>query len=207
MTTFLSKIASGSVLLLALACVSVPGLARADSDPFVGEIWATGVYAFCPYNSLSAEGQLLPISSYQALFSLFGTTYGGDGKTTFALPDLRGRVPLGVGVGAGLSPTPWGYRRGQEGVVLTEANLAPHHHGVAANNQDGNLAGPTGTLLAAAPTGGTGNETIYSDQPANRQMSAQMIAPQGQNMPAPVLDPTLAVRYCVAVEGVYPMRP
>ena len=204
---FHSKTVLGAALVLALAGISAPGLARADSMPFIGEIWATGVVGYCPRGSLPAEGQLLSIAEYEALYTLYGTTYGGDGRVSFGLPDLRSRVPVGAGAGAGLSPTPLGLKRGQEAVTLTQANLAPHHHGVAANNLDGDLAGPTGRLLAAAPTGGTGNETVYSDQSPNKQMSAQMIAPVGQNTPVSVLDPTLAVRYCVATTGLYPSHP
>lgn len=192
-----------SVLILTATCLAMPERAAADSEPFIGEIAATG-NGYCPRGWTPAAGQLLAIADYQALFALFGTIYGGDGRATFGLPDLRGRLPIGVGSGPGLSTRYWGQKGGAEAVTLTVNQLAPHNHLVNANNQDGNLPGPTGNLLAAAPTGGTGNETIYSDQPANKTMAASMISPTGRNLLVGTQDPTLVVRYCVALTGVFP---
>lgn len=193
-------------LALSVTATLAPHKASADSELFIGEIMATGVSGFCPRGTAPAEGQLLPISSNQALFSLLGTTYGGDGRTNFALPDLRGRTPVGVGNGNGLLPVSQGEKRGAEQVTLTTANLAQHNHMVQANNLDGDKPGPGGKLLAAAPTSGTGTETIYSLEPANVEMSAEMISSSGQNQPLDILDPTLVIRYCIAIQGIFPPR-
>lgn len=180
--------------------------AAADSQPYIGEISQMGVTQFCPQGMMSAEGQILSISENDALFSLIGTYYGGDGRTTFALPDLRGRLPIGTGSGPGLATVNISSKAGQENVTLTQANLAPHSHTVNATNSDGNFPGPGDKLLAAAPSGGAGAETIYSDQAANVQMSAEMIAPSGGGQPLNVQDPTQTIRYCIAITGVYPSR-
>ena len=206
--TFLKKTTNFALpaLALAVACIAAPDRAQAGSQPYVGEIAAMGISGFCPRSWLSAEGQLLSIASNEALFSLLGTTYGGDGRTTFGLPDLRGRTPIGQGSGPGLTPSAWGQRGGLEQTALETDQLANHNHAVNANNLDGDKPGPGGKILAAAPTGGTGTETIYSDQGPTVQMSSQMIAPTGSGSPISVLDPTQVVRYCIAQFGIYPSR-
>ncbi len=193
-------------LALGVAFTATSGQVLAEADPFIGEIAATGVVGFCPRGWASTDGQLLAISQNSALFSLLGTTYGGDGRTTFGLPDLRSRIPVGNGTGPGLSPNSWGQRGGSEHVTLTQAQLANHSHAVNANNLDGDKPGPGGKLLAAAPPSGTGSETIYSALPSTVKMSAQMIAPTGSNIAIAVQDPTLVIRYCIAMQGVYPSR-
>lgn len=206
--TYLKKVTYSVLpaLALSVACMATPDRALADSNPFFGEIAPMGISGFCPRGWASAEGQLLAISQNDALFSLLGTAFGGDGRTTFGLPDLRGRVPVGVGSGPNLASRNWGQRGGAESVTLTVNQLASHNHLVNANNEDGAWPGPGGKLLAAAPEGGTGTETIYSDQPATVQMSSQMIAPTGGNAPIDVLDPTQVIRYCIALFGIYPSR-
>lgn len=206
--TYLKNALSGTLpaLILSLAGLAAADRAAADSNPYIGEIAPMGIINFCPNGWLSAEGQLLAISQYDALFSLLGTTFGGDGINTFGLPDLRGRVPVGVGSGPGLSVKNWGAVSGQQSVTLTQNTLASHSHAVNATNSDGNFAGPGDKILAAAPDDGTGTETIYSDQPATVQMSAQMIAPTGGSQPVAVLDPSQVIRYCIALVGIYPSR-
>lgn len=206
--TFLKKTTNFALpaLALAVACMAAPEQAQAGSTPFVGEIAATGVYGFCPQGWTSAEGQLLSISSYDALFSLLGTTYGGDGRTSFGIPDLRSRTPIGEGSGPGLSSRPWGQRGGLEQTALETGQLASHNHAVNANNLDGDKPGPGGKILAAAPPSGTGTETIYSDQGPTTQMSSLMIAPSGSGSAISVLDPTQVIRYCIALVGIYPSR-
>jgi len=164
---------------------------------------------FCPRGWAATDGQLLAISQYSALFSLLGTTFGGDGRSTFGLPDLRGRAALGNGHGPGLTPTTMGDKRGfNYGPQLTEANLPSHNHLVNANNLDGDKPGPGGKLLAAAPPSGAGSETIYSDKAANRQMSSEMIALAGSSSPTElyVKDPYLVMTRCIALEGIFPSR-
>lgn len=193
--------------VLAAACVAL-ALAPAPTvaqDVYIGQIVIVGEN-FCPRGTASAEGQLLAIASNTALFSLYGTFYGGDGRTTFGLPDLRGRRAMGQGTGPGLTPRSEGQRGGAETVTLTERELPAHSHAVNATNADGDQPGPGGKILAAAPPNGAGSETIYSDQPANRAMSDAMIERTGAAAPIDLKSPFVALRYCVALQGVFPSR-
>lgn len=206
--TFLKKTTNSALpaLALAVACMAAPDRAQAGPNPYVGEIAAMGISGFCPQGWASAEGQLLQVSGNETLFSLLDTTYGGDGRTSFGLPDLRGRAPIGEGSGPSLTPHHRGQKGGLEQTSLETGQLASHNHAVNANNLDGDKPGPGGKILAAAPTGGTGTETIYSDQGPTVQMSSQMIASTGSGSPINVLDPTLVIRYCIALVGIYPSR-
>lgn len=191
---------------LAIIGILAPERAEAGLEPFIGDVIAVG-YDFCPRGWMSAEGQILPISSNTALFSLIGTTYGGNGTSTFGLPDLRGRGAMGQGTGPGLSPRSQGQMIGAEAVTLTANQMPSHNHAVNANNLDGNLPGPGAKLLAAAPPSGVGSETIYSDQAPTVTMSPLMIGISGQSQPFNVEDPALVMRYCIAMQGVFPSRP
>ena len=204
---YLKSAAYSTLSILALASTfSVSAdRAAAGANPYLGDIVAVGEN-FCPRGWASAEGQLLPISQNTALFSLLGTTYGGDGRTTFGLPDLRGRVAMGQGRGPGLTPRREGEKFGAETRTLVANQLPSHSHAVNANNLDGDKPGPGGKILAAAPPGGTGSETIYSDQGPTVQMSSQMIANAGQSQPFNVEGPYLVMRYCIATTGVFPPR-
>ncbi len=191
---------------LTATCLALPGQSAADANPYIGEIMATGIN-FCPLGWAAADGQLLAISQNDALFSLYGTIYGGDGRTTFGLPDLRSRTPMGDDTGPGLTTRRLGAKGGQEQTTLTVNQLASHNHQVNATNADGTFPGPGGKILAAAHgTEEFGAETIYSDQAANVQMSSQMIVNTGGNQPVETLDPTQVIRYCVSLFGVYPSR-
>ncbi|MBQ0749949.1 MAG: phage tail protein [Roseovarius sp.] len=184
----------------------MPERAEAGLEPFLGDIIAVG-YDFCPRGWMSAEGQILPISSNTALFSLIGTIYGGNGTSTFALPDLRGRAAMGQGSGPGLTPRSMGQVSGVEATTLTTNQMPNHNHAVNANNLDGDLPGPGAKLLAAAPPSGVGSETIYSGQGPTVTMSPLMIGISGQSQPFNVEDPALVMRYCIAMQGVFPSRP
>ena len=197
---------SMSILAMAATFSGVPNWAAAGPNPYIGDIVAVGEN-FCPRGWASAEGQLLPISSHTALFSLLGTTYGGDGRTTFGLPDLRSRRAMGQGNGPGLAQRREGQKFGAEALTLTTSQLPSHSHAVNANNLDGDKPGPGNKILAAAPPSGVGSETIYSDQGATVQMSPQMITNAGGSQPFNVEDPYLVMRYCIALDGVYPSRP
>lgn len=196
---------SGAALALACAA-SLGAMSRADAQEFyIGDIMLVG-FNFCPRGTVPTEGQLLAINQFQALFSLYGTTYGGDGRTTFELPDLRGAVPKGPGQRPGGPITALGERGGTEFATLTEPNLPPHSHAVNATNADGDSPGPGDKVLAAAPPGGTGAETIYSTQPPNRTMSAEMIGPTGDGQAFSTVDPYTVLRYCVVIDGLFPSR-
>ncbi len=194
-----------SALTAMTALVGTSPEAAAGSEPYIGDIMIVG-FNFCPRNWAPAQGQILPINQNQALFALLGTQYGGDGQTTFALPDLRGRLTVGVAPGPGSPTNTQGQKSGSETQVMTVATMPAHSHIVNATNSDGDLPGPAGKLLAAAPTGGSGNETIYSDQPANKTMSPAMISSTGSGQPFPVLDPFQALTHCIAMQGYFPPR-
>jgi microcystin-dependent protein len=155
--------------------------------------WAPVGWALC-------NGQLLAISQNTALFSLLGTTYGGDGRTTFGLPDLRGRVPLHWGQGPGLSNYDLGEVTGTETVTLTVQNLASHGHGVQ-GSATASSKSPAGLVPAFTPAGST-----YG-APDGTAMANNMVGNTGNNQPFGVLQPLLAMCWCIATEGIYPSRP
>lgn len=151
-------------LALTTAAITTPQKAASQSY-YIGEIITVG-YNFCPRGTFSMEGQLLAISQYDAFFSLLGTIYGGDGRTTFGLPRARGRSLLGQGNGPGLGSYQMGNLGGQLSQTMTIPTMPQHKYSVRATNSDGDKPGPGGKLLAAAPPNGVGTETIYSDQAA-----------------------------------------
>lgn len=203
-TTKAANLASMAFLVTFLIAAATE--LHAGTDPFIGEIQPTSVDGFCPVDWEPAAGQLVPISPNPVLFSLYGTLYGGDGLTTFALPDLRGRTPVHTGRGTGLSQVSIAQKDGQETTSLRVEQLTKHSHRVNVNNADGDKAGPGGKLLAAAPPNGTGSETIYSTQPANKTMSAEMIEFFGSGDPFSIQDPSVTIRYCVSLKGAFPNR-
>lgn len=169
------------------------------ADPYLGEI-RTFAFDFAPDGWAQCRGQLLSIAQYSALFSLLGVQYGGDGRTTFGLPDLQGRSVVGVGQGRGLAPRTQGELGGAEQVTLTAQQVAPHTHGVAASSQGGSK-NPAGALPAynadAAPYGTRTDLT----------MSPSMITPNGGGQPHDNMPPYLVLNYCIALVGEYPSRP
>ncbi len=150
MSTIKKSLASiCSVLLLIGLFTTTPQEAQAQSEPFIGQIAYMG-FNFCPRGWAPAEGQLLPISQNTALFSLLGTMYGGDGRTTFALPDLRGRSAISQGTGAGLSPYRMGQKSGVEFVTLNTLQIPSHNHPGNAHGTTAATATMTGTATATA---------------------------------------------------------
>jgi len=179
--------------------VMAPKPAAAGNDPFIGELMLFGGN-FCPRGWAKSDGQLLAISSNSALFSLFGTIYGGDGRTSFALPDLRGRGPIHVGQGPGLANYTQGQRGGAENLTVQLNNMPSHNHEVQATNQIGNKGGPGTDFLAATGT------LIYHEGPPNRIMDPAMITDTGGGQAITKRSPYLALRWCVALQGTYPSR-
>jgi microcystin-dependent protein len=174
-----------------------------DGEPFLGMIQPFG-FGFAPRGWATCSGQLLPISQNQALFSLLGTTYGGDGRTTFALPDLRGRSITHVGTGPGLTPINWGQRSGNEWTYLTANNLPPHNHtgNLVAERALANISNPEGRMLG-------GFQGYVDPNPANnKNMATGSIAMgyTGASSPFSNRDPYLGVYICIALVGLYPSR-
>ena len=170
-------------------------------EPFIGEIrmfagtFAPRGWAFC-------DGQLLAISGNEALFSLLGTTYGGDGRTTFALPDLRGRVAIHPGQGPGLSNYTQGQIGGVESNTLTVSQMPSHTHSVNAVTADGNQSTPGGNLLAGTKI----LDPEYSDSDPDAVMSARMISNTGNGQSVENRQPYGTVNYIIALVGIFPSR-
>ncbi len=171
-------------------------------EPFIGEIklfagnFAPRGWAFC-------DGQLMPIAQWQALFSILGTQFGGDGRTTFALPDLRGRVAVHPGTGPGLHSYRAGDKGGAEQVGLTVNQIPAHSHSLNANTNTGDHPDPAGAALA--DTKGRDRDYLKSGD-VNTSMSAQSIGSSGGGQPHENRQPYLAVHYIIALQGVFPSR-
>lgn len=168
-------------------------------DPFIGEIRSFG-FNFAPVGWALCNGQLLSISQNTALFSLLGTMYGGNGQTTFGLPDLRGRVSLGFGQGPGLSMRTQGEVGGSETVTLTQATLPPHSHTVAASST-ATTKNPSGSLPSVTGAGSSYGTT------ADLVMSPSMIGGGGSGQPHDNMAPYLVLNWCIATQGIFPSRP
>lgn len=166
-------------------------------EPFLGQIQAFG-FNFAPRGWAYCNGQLLAISQYSALFSLLGTQYGGDGRTTFALPDLRGRNGLHFGQGPGLSNIVMGERGGAETLTITVAQMPSHNHALAAK-EEGTSDSPNGAFIA-------GDGTNAFDFNSNTVMANASIGNTGGNQPLNIQNPFLGINYCIALEGIYPSR-
>jgi microcystin-dependent protein len=170
------------------------------SEPFLGEIRVFALN-FEPRGWAACDGRLLPISVNTALFSILGTTFGGDGRTTFGLPNLRGRIPLGAGAGPGLTPRNLGESAGTETVTLSLNQLPPHNHAAKCNSGNGNQYGPANHYWAqdaggAKEYGATGTG----------KMSAAAIGLAGGSQPHSNLQPYTVVNYCIALTGIFPPR-
>ncbi|WP_248928194.1 phage tail protein [Paenibacillus hamazuiensis] len=177
------------------------------SDPFVGEIrMFAGTYA--PRGWAFCNGQLLPISQNTALFSLLGTNYGGNGTTTFALPDLQGRVPIhaGQGSGPGLTPRTVGEKGGAAAVTLMTSQLPAHSHAMNCSSETGASSGP-GEGIWAVPQGRRAPAAYTSDTSSLKSMGAQALSTAGGNQPHNNMQPYLAVNFIIALEGIFPQRP
>lgn len=188
------------ITLLLLVAFALLGSSKAlAQDYYIGEI---RMFAgnFAPAGWAKCEGQLLPIAQNTALFSLLGTTYGGDGQTTFALPDLRGRVPMGDGSGPGLTPRILGETAGSETNTLTIAQMPAHNHTVNASTADGDQNVPTGTIPANTKT----LDKEYTATSANTVMSPSMIGVSGGSQPVNNVQPFLSVTFIIALQGIYP---
>jgi microcystin-dependent protein len=174
------------------------------SDQFVGEIRMFG-FNFAPTGWAQCDGQLLPISQNTALFSLLGTFYGGDGKSTFALPNLQGNVPLHQGQGQGLSERFLGEQGGSEFVTLIQSEMPFHNHFLNASGVAGGLVSPEGNLWS--PLAGRTPPNLYQGGPTNTNMNPLAMGVSGASLPHNNMSPYLVVNFCVALQGVFPARP
>ena len=171
-------------------------------DPFVAEIRILG-FNFAPKGWAFCDGQLMPISQNTALFSLLGTTYGGDGKSTFALPDMQGNAPMHPGQGPGLSLHDLGETGGSETVTLLESEIPSHAHALTADPNVAETPDPTINSLAR----GSSINAYQTNANANLvTMSDSAVAPAGGDQPHNNMMPYLTLNFCIALQGVYPPR-
>jgi microcystin-dependent protein len=175
------------------------------AEAFIGEIRLVG-FNFAPQGWALCDGQLLSISQNTALFSLLGTYYGGNGQTTFALPDLRGRVPVHQGQGPGLSNYVIGQQSGSENVTLNVSQLPAHNHSLASSNQQGSSSDPSG-YFPAVLNEPTGSVAVNGYLPtSNSTLNPGAIELAGGNQPHPNLQPLLCVNFIICLQGIYPSR-
>jgi len=201
MSRILSRTACVAAAALSLAAWHGAASAQA-SDPFLGQIMCAG-FNFAPRGWAELNGQLLPIAQNTALFALLGTQYGGNGQTTFALPDMRGRVLIHAGQGPGLTLRDQGESAGSEQVTLNNAQLPAHTHTVTpmGSTADATLVSPANGVAATKA-----RTTLYAPGPGTVPMSPTLTSAAGSNAPVPVMQPYVTVRCFIALVGVFPSR-
>jgi microcystin-dependent protein len=173
------------------------------SDQFVAEI-RIFPFNFPPTGWAFCDGQLMPISQNTALFSLLGTTYGGDGKSTFALPDLQGNAPMQPGQGQGLSLRDLGEIGGAETVTLLVSEIPVHTHTLRVSAEVGDIQIPADNTSLAR----SGSGSAYTATAANIvQLAPQALAPAGGSLPHNNMQPYLTLNFCIALQGIFPQRP
>ncbi|MBI1206719.1 MAG: phage tail protein [Azospirillum sp.] len=222
---------AGAALLAAIGLATTPTPALACGDEsYTGTICTFG-FNWCPYGWLPTNGAVVPINQYQALYSLLGTWFGGDGRNNFGLPDLRGRVPVGQGLGPGLTPLQQGQKVGNELIVISSAQLPAHTHEASASgsgsvvvqastnaaDSDAPVAGKTfatgnyldPSSLAPAPSNIYGPpSTPAVDIPAGAVTGVTVtIKNAGGSAPVDIRNPGQGVTYCIQAQGLYPRRP
>jgi len=190
------------------------------SDPFIGEIRMVG-FNYAPRGWAFCQGQIMSIAQNSALFALLGTTYGGDGVTTFGLPDYRGRSPVGIGSGPGLTPIQQGEKSGTENVTLLQTQMPTHTHpatgtgsfsaGATPSNQT-LVPSATNSVLGGSVAGSAQAAAIWSDQVidpiplTNPQTVTVTIGTSGGSQPVPLRNPYLGTNFIIALEGIFPSR-
>ncbi|MBL0013338.1 MAG: tail fiber protein [Flavobacterium sp.] len=186
------------LLILLLGFFGIPKT-FAQQQPFIGQIMAVP-YNFAPTGWAECNGQLIPLQSNVALFSLLGTTYGGNGTTNFALPDLRGRVMAGEGSGPGLLPVDLGESGGSSQTTLLGNNLPAHRHSFGANTGAGTTSSPANNVLA-----NTSDSDPEFNSSGNVFMTPSNFA--GGSIPINNMQPYLGLKYVIATQGIFPPRP
>ncbi len=176
------------------------------STPYIGEIRMFGFGTRgAPNGWQGCDGSLLAIAEYDALFALIGTTYGGDGQTTFGVPDLRGRLPIHQGTGPGLSTYVVGQVAGSENVTVLPTQMPAHTHTMVATTALATTVTPANTLLPGAVSGDSFYVNTITGNTA-APMSSQMLTQAGGSQPHDNTMPTLTVQYCIATQGIFPSQ-
>jgi len=171
---------------------------------FLGQILQVA-FNYAPKTWATCSAQIMAINTNQALFSLLGTTYGGNGVTTFALPDLRGRVAIHQGQGPGLQPYTLGEIAGTANVTMLASNMPLHTHLLMASSTVAGAPSPSGNALASGGQIGTATALAYGTA-AGALLNAGTIAPNGSSLPIPILQPYNVLQYCIALQGIFPSR-
>ena len=203
------------ILVASLAFSALPA-AACGVEPFIGAVCTYG-FTFCPRGYAETNGQLLPIAQNQALFALLGTTYGGNGQTTFALPDLRGRSVVGQGQGPGLSNIQIGEVAGTENVTLNQNNMPAHTHSantavnatLRGTNNAGTADTPSGNVLgkyARTNTYSSGASDVNMGSSAIAATATTTVGNAGGSQPFGVRSPYLGMITCIAIQGIFPSR-
>jgi len=168
------------------------------SEPFLAEIRIVG-FNFAPRGWATCDGQIMPINQNQSLYSLLGTTYGGDGRTSFALPDLRGRVPIHLGAATGATH-PLGSKAGEDTHTLSNAEMPEHNHVMQGSNTAGDTANPGGNVLARE------QGSPYSSAMSDLQLQASWIGDTGGGQAHQNMQPYQVLNFCIALTGLFPSR-
>jgi len=165
---------------------------------------------FAPRGWVLCYGQIMSIAQNTALFSLLGTTFGGNGQTTFALPNLQGRSPIGMGNGAGLTPRVLGETGGTESITILSTQMPQHTHFIAANTGAGTTGVPTNSYLSASPKNGSGPNAVslntYTTTAPDTTLNPQTVSVAGGSQPISIVQPFLAVNYSICTAGIFPSR-
>ncbi len=169
-------------------------------EPYIGEIRMIG-FSFAPVGWMLCQGQTLPISENDALFTLIGTTYGGDGQETFNLPNLASRVPVHMGNGPDGVNYQLAETAGTEQVTLTVQQIPVHNHALLATAAIGNVSGPANNMLSESP-----NIKLYTAQVPNASMNAQVVTPVGGSQPHENCQPFLAINFIISLFGIFPTQ-
>ena len=172
-------------------------------QPFVGQIIAVG-FNFTPVGWLPCDGSLQPISQYETLYNLVGTTYGGNGTSNFALPDLRGRAPLCIGQGPGLPNYIQGERAGTENVTLTANQIGAHTHNLMTSTKDGTTTNPAPNLALAQNPQST--VPVYAPPPSTTPLAGMSIGTSAGGLPHENRQPFLTINYIICAYGVFPSQ-
>jgi microcystin-dependent protein len=190
-------------LTACIAALACGGSALAGPEPYIGQIVGVGEN-FCPRGYMSAAGQTLQVSSNTALFSLIGCQYGGDCRTTFALPDLRGRAMISAGSGPGLPTYSEGERGGNTATTITRTQMPAHSHNLVGSTNSGTFDTPAGHALPTYPNPAA---EAYADQPpGTATLLAGVVTNTGLGQAINIVQPSIAINYCIATIGVFPPR-
>jgi microcystin-dependent protein len=190
-----------ALCLILIALLLGAASVHAQDSPYIGEIVLVP-YNFAPVGFMECDGQLLPIAQYAALFSILGTTYGGNGTSNFALPNLNNSVVIGAGQGPGLSLYDLGQSGGSETVTLLESQIPAHTHLISADSSAGTMVSPSGNVPAAHPAG----VPMYASAPDRSTTSSVVVGSTGGSQPHNNMMPYVGLKYIIAINGVFPAR-